>query len=248
MGIGLWYEMYISNPVDYLFKNADPRGSLGANVSSATVRCLSNMPLANMLENRHGMSQAVRKEVSPKSNEWGYRLGSVYIRKVHFRDIGMIQQIEAKVVNRMEQNAAMVMLSVPVPAGFGAQLEDFDQLQDKGVAAKYQVLPQSVLIYLRDLPAGKPLELTYRLRATTRCSSPPKARATSSAANSLPAAASPASSPPAKARAPKRSRSAWPTLKPSAAPAAASSKPRSRKKPKPTSSANKPSSAAAQPR
>ena len=40
MGIGIWYEMFISDPVSYLFKNADPRGSLSANVSSATVRCL----------------------------------------------------------------------------------------------------------------------------------------------------------------------------------------------------------------
>ena len=60
MGIGIWYEMYVSDPVAYLFKNADPRGSLRANVSNATVRCLSNMPLADMLENRHAMSQTVR--------------------------------------------------------------------------------------------------------------------------------------------------------------------------------------------
>jgi regulator of protease activity HflC (stomatin/prohibitin superfamily) len=103
MGIGIWYEMYISDPVAYLFKNADPQGSLAANVSNATVRCLSNMPLEEMLETRHTMSQVVRQEVSPKSHEWGYRLGSVYIRKVHFRDLGMIQQIEAKVVNRLRQ-------------------------------------------------------------------------------------------------------------------------------------------------
>ncbi len=103
MGIGIWYEMYISEPVSYLFKNADPRGSLSANVSSATVRCLSNMPLGAMLETRHAMSQTVRTEVSPKSHEWGYKLGSVYIRKVHFRDAGMIRQIEEKVVNRLRQ-------------------------------------------------------------------------------------------------------------------------------------------------
>jgi regulator of protease activity HflC (stomatin/prohibitin superfamily) len=103
MGIGIWYEMFVSDPVSYLFKNADPRGSLSANVSSATVRCLSNMPLGDMLVNRHVMSQTVRTEVSPKSNEWGYKLGSVYIRKVHFRDTGMIRQIEEKVVNRLRQ-------------------------------------------------------------------------------------------------------------------------------------------------
>lgn len=103
MGIGIWYEMYISDPVAYLFKNTDPRGSLAANVSNSTVRCLSNMPLDDMLSSRHQMSQTVRAEVSPKSHEWGYRLGSVYIRKVHFRDVGMMQQIESKVVNRLRQ-------------------------------------------------------------------------------------------------------------------------------------------------
>ena len=103
MGIGIWYEMRVSDPVAYLFKNADPRGSLGANVSNATVRCLSNMKLGEMLENRHVMSQTVRADVSPKSQEWGYQLGSVYIRKVHFRDVGMIKQIEEKVVNRLRQ-------------------------------------------------------------------------------------------------------------------------------------------------
>ncbi|HVE84542.1 MAG TPA: SPFH domain-containing protein [Myxococcales bacterium] len=108
MGIGIWYEMYVSDPIAYLFKNTDPRGSLGANVSNATVRCLSNMKLADMLETRHTMSQTVRAEVSPKSHEWGYRLGSVYIRKVHFRDEGMIRQIEGKVVNRLRQVTAAV--------------------------------------------------------------------------------------------------------------------------------------------
>jgi regulator of protease activity HflC (stomatin/prohibitin superfamily) len=103
MGIGIWYEMWISDPVSYLFKNTDPRGSLRANVSSATVRCLSNMPLSEMLETRHKMSQAVRNEVSGQSLAWGYQLGSVYIRKVHFRDAGMIKQIEEKVVNRLRQ-------------------------------------------------------------------------------------------------------------------------------------------------
>lgn len=103
MGIGVWYEMIISNPVEYLFRNTDPRGSLRANVSNATVRCLSNMPLENMLEDRHRMSRLVRQEVSPKSDAWGYQLGSVYIRKVHFRDEHMIRQIEQKVVNRLRQ-------------------------------------------------------------------------------------------------------------------------------------------------
>jgi regulator of protease activity HflC (stomatin/prohibitin superfamily) len=103
MGIGIWYEMTVSDPARFLFENADPRGSLAANVSNATVRCLSNMKLNDMLESRHTMSRTVRAEVSPKSEAWGYRLGSVYIRKVHFRDTAMIGQIEEKVVNRLRQ-------------------------------------------------------------------------------------------------------------------------------------------------
>lgn len=103
MGIGIWYEMWVSDPVAFLFKNADPRGSLRANVSNVTVRCLSNMPLAEMLGTRHTMSKIVRTEVSSQSQAWGYHLGSVYIRKVHFRDAGMIRQIEEKVVNRLRQ-------------------------------------------------------------------------------------------------------------------------------------------------
>jgi regulator of protease activity HflC (stomatin/prohibitin superfamily) len=103
MGIGIWYEMSIAAPVAYLFRNADPQGSLRANVGNSTVRCLSNLPLAEMLESRHSMSRSVRDEVSPKAREWGYKLGSVYIRKVHFRDTAMIAQIEAKVTNRLRQ-------------------------------------------------------------------------------------------------------------------------------------------------
>lgn len=103
MGIGVWYEMFISDPVAYLFKNQDPRGSLHANVSNATVRCLSNMKLARLLEDRHELSQTVRDEVSPRSHDWGFKVGSIYIRKVHFRDAGMTHQIEEKVVNRLRQ-------------------------------------------------------------------------------------------------------------------------------------------------
>ncbi|MEM9446317.1 MAG: SPFH domain-containing protein [Verrucomicrobiota bacterium] len=103
MGIGLWYEMKVSDPVAYLFKNTDPRGSLRANLSNATVRCLSNMPLETLMQDRHAMSRLVRDEVTPKTEAWGYRLGSVYIRKVHFRDLEMLRQIEQKVVNRLRQ-------------------------------------------------------------------------------------------------------------------------------------------------
>lgn len=103
MGVGIWYEMYINDPFAYIFKNTDPRGSLAANVGNSTVRCLSNLPLERMMVDRHSMSQTVREEVSEKSTGWGYMLGSCYVRKVHFRDVEMIRQIESKVVNRLRQ-------------------------------------------------------------------------------------------------------------------------------------------------
>lgn len=103
MGIGVWCEMFITDPVAHIFKNVDPQGSLNANTKNATIKHLSNLPLTEMLVNRHSMSLSVRQEVSPESNEWGYKLGSVYIRKVHFRDDEMVRQIEGKVVNRLRQ-------------------------------------------------------------------------------------------------------------------------------------------------
>lgn len=108
MGVGVWYETYINDPISYLFKNSDPRGSLAANVSNATVRCLSNLPLSKMLTDRHSLSVVVRAEVTNKSQDWGYKLGSVYIRKVHFRDENMIREIEGKVVNRLRQVTASI--------------------------------------------------------------------------------------------------------------------------------------------
>jgi regulator of protease activity HflC (stomatin/prohibitin superfamily) len=109
MGVGLWYEMYINDPIAYIFRNTNPRGSLAANVGNSTVRCLSNLPLESMMSNRHKMSRTVRQEVSEKSQEWGYKLGSCYIRKVHFRDKNMIQQIQNKVVNRLRQVTSAIM-------------------------------------------------------------------------------------------------------------------------------------------
>lgn len=106
MGVGIWYECFVSDPEAYLFKNSDPNGSLAANVSSAVVKQLSNLKLDVLLEDRDALSKIVRSEVSPTSNEWGFTLGSTYIRKVAFRDEGMIKEIERKVVNRLRQVTA----------------------------------------------------------------------------------------------------------------------------------------------
>ncbi len=103
MGVGIWYEMQVKDPVAYLFINANPDGSLQANVTSSTISTLSNLEMEKMLEDRHSLSRTVRQAVSPLSEKWGYRLGSVYIRKVEFTDIQMVQNITEKVVKRLVQ-------------------------------------------------------------------------------------------------------------------------------------------------
>ncbi|MDG1513884.1 MAG: SPFH domain-containing protein [Mariniblastus sp.] len=103
MGVGIWYEMQVKNPVSYLFINANPDGSLQANVTSSTISTLSNLEMEKMLEDRHSLSRTVRQTVSPLSEQWGYQLGSVYIRKVEFTDFHMVQNITEKVVKRLVQ-------------------------------------------------------------------------------------------------------------------------------------------------
>jgi regulator of protease activity HflC (stomatin/prohibitin superfamily) len=103
MGVGIWYEMQVKDPVSYLFINANPDGSLQANVTSSTISTLSNLEMEKMLEDRHSLSRTVRQTVSPLSEQWGYRLGSVYIRKVAFTDAHMVQNITEKVVKRLVQ-------------------------------------------------------------------------------------------------------------------------------------------------
>lgn len=103
MGVGIWYEMQVKDPVAYLFTNANPDGSLQANVTSSTITTLSNLEMEKMLEDRHSLSRTVRQIVSPLSEQWGYRLGSVYIRKVEFTDTQMVQNITEKVVKRLVQ-------------------------------------------------------------------------------------------------------------------------------------------------
>ena len=103
MGVGIWYEMQVKDPVAYLFTNANPDGSLQANVTSSTISTLSNLEMETMLEDRHSLSRTVRQAVSPLSEKWGYQLGSVYIRKVEFTDALMVQNITEKVVKRLVQ-------------------------------------------------------------------------------------------------------------------------------------------------
>jgi alpha-2-macroglobulin-like protein len=72
----------------------------------------------------------------------------------------------ATVVNKAAA-APMVMVELPVPAGFVPSVDDFAALvKPGGKTAKYQIGPRSVLLYLTGLEAKESLTVKYHLRAT----------------------------------------------------------------------------------
>lgn len=74
--------------------------------------------------------------------------------------------VSAAAVNRRAIVAPMVLLDLPIPPGFSAELADFEALMSSGKIDKYQVTQRSVIVYLRELQPKVPLELNYHLRAT----------------------------------------------------------------------------------
>ena len=72
----------------------------------------------------------------------------------------------ASVVNNRPEPAPMVILDLPIPAGFAIDADDLAGLVKAGSIAKFQLTARSAIVYLRDLKPGAPLTLRYRLRAT----------------------------------------------------------------------------------
>ncbi|MBA2116155.1 hypothetical protein [Bremerella alba] len=72
----------------------------------------------------------------------------------------------ATVANQVDSSAPMVMLNLPVPAGFTVETGDFARLLDNGQIEKYQITPRAIIVYLRNLEPELPLTLRYQLTAT----------------------------------------------------------------------------------
>jgi hypothetical protein len=72
----------------------------------------------------------------------------------------------ATVVNRRAEPAPMVILNLPIPAGFAPEAEDLAAAVASGTVAKYQLTPRSAVLYLRGLEPDRPVTLRHRLRAT----------------------------------------------------------------------------------
>jgi uncharacterized protein YfaS (alpha-2-macroglobulin family) len=74
-------------------------------------------------------------------------------------------QAYARIRNGPGQVAAMLLVEVPVPAGFTVRAEDFAKLAADETIARYQIEPGRVLVYLRQMSRNARLELPYTLEA-----------------------------------------------------------------------------------
>jgi uncharacterized protein YfaS (alpha-2-macroglobulin family) len=80
--------------------------------------------------------------------------------------VGDALRATVKVRNARPEVAPMVMLDLPIPGGFAVETEDFNALVASRAIDRFQVTPRQVIVYLRALEPGRPLELKYRLKAT----------------------------------------------------------------------------------
>jgi len=71
----------------------------------------------------------------------------------------------ATVANNRREPAPMVILDLPIPAGFTPDADDLAMMVKTGAVAKAQLTSRTIIIYLRNLDPGAPLTLRYRLRA-----------------------------------------------------------------------------------
>jgi hypothetical protein len=71
----------------------------------------------------------------------------------------------ATVANNRQEPAPMVILDLPIPAGFTLDTDDLAGMVKTGAVAKVQLTSRTAIIYVRGLDPGVPLTLRYRLRA-----------------------------------------------------------------------------------
>ncbi len=72
----------------------------------------------------------------------------------------------ATVENKSERTAPMVLVELPIPAGFALDTEGFSKLVEKGAIAKFQIGPRTTTIYLRAIKDKSVVTLQYRMQAT----------------------------------------------------------------------------------
>lgn len=80
-------------------------------------------------------------------------------------DVGQSLTAMATLRNNTTAALPMILVDLPIPAGFALETHDLDVLLAAGTIAKYQLTSRSAVVYLRELSPDKPLLLPYRLKA-----------------------------------------------------------------------------------
>ena len=141
-----------------VMKQIDLTAHLGAGSHRLTLTDRSGMAAGYQVVARHYVPHVVSPPpVRPLDINLAYDRSAL--------TVGDTLAVSASVVNNQPATAPMVVLDLPIPAGFLVQKDSSDQMVIERRIAKYQLTPRSVIVYLRELEPGKPLELTYRLRA-----------------------------------------------------------------------------------
>ncbi len=78
-------------------------------------------------------------------------------------EVGDTLKVAVRIANMRKETAHMLLAELPIPAGCTASADDFERLMEAGSIAKYQIQPNVIQVYLRELALGKPLDLSYRL-------------------------------------------------------------------------------------
>jgi hypothetical protein len=141
-----------------VMKQLDLTKYLSTNVQTVTITERSQTAAGFQLAFRYHVPGEV-----PNKNE------PLTIRIAYDRDelkVGDTITATATVVNHMKQVAPMVILDLPIPAGFSIDAEDLTKLVKAETIAKYQLSARQAVVYLRGLEPGKPLKLEYHLKAT----------------------------------------------------------------------------------
>lgn len=76
-----------------------------------------------------------------------------------------IATCRVRIENLTGMTAKMPVIDLGIPPGFAVESGDLAELVGSKVIEKFTLTPRQIIIYLDALPAGKPLELTYRMKA-----------------------------------------------------------------------------------
>jgi uncharacterized protein YfaS (alpha-2-macroglobulin family) len=132
------------------FINLSEHLTVGRN--DLTIREVNNAPISYQLTSRHHVPDSDRNKQEPLTITINYDRTEVKVRDTI--------TATARIENHMKQTAPMIMLDLPIPAGFRFQAEANEAV------AKVQLTPRTAIVYLRELRPGQPLTLKYRLTAT----------------------------------------------------------------------------------